>query len=247
MTPEQAKALREPFPAEVVGKLPRVWCGACRDAKQLKHCDKHRAVRCDVCRQSRITEAHKHLDFVGHAEATDRLLQVDPEWTWEPMGFTAEGLPAMDGNGLWIRLTIAGVSRPGYGHAGDKRGGDAVKEAIGDAIRNAAMRFGVALDLWGASFKDDDGKEEQQRTAEPLATTDAVPVERLAELLASATTEKAVDSYRDEGRRGYHLGAYTPEQVEQIKGWVESARTRVRQDSAGEENQAWPETAQVPA
>lgn len=27
-------------------------------------------------------------------------------------------------------------------------GGDAVKEVIGDALRNAAMRFGAALDLW---------------------------------------------------------------------------------------------------
>ena len=29
-----------------------------------------------------------------------------------------------------------------------KSGGDAIKEVIGDALRNAAMRFGAALDLW---------------------------------------------------------------------------------------------------
>ena len=34
------------------------------------------------------------------------------------------------------------------GHAGSKTGGDAIKEVIGDALRNAAMRFGAALDLW---------------------------------------------------------------------------------------------------
>lgn len=156
MTPDQAKALREPFPPEAIGKLPRVWCAGCRDNKAAKHCADHKLVKCLACRQSRVSEAHLHLDFVGHAEATDRLLQVDPEWTWEPMGFTGDGLPAMTGTGLWIRLTIAGVTRPGYGDAGDKRGGDAMKEAIGDAIRNAAMRFGVALDLWGTSFKDSD-------------------------------------------------------------------------------------------
>jgi hypothetical protein len=55
----------------------------------------------------------------------------------------------MDGQGgMWIRLTVCGVTRLGYGHAGDKTGGDAIKEVIGDALRNAAMRFGAALDLW---------------------------------------------------------------------------------------------------
>jgi hypothetical protein len=43
---------------------------------------------------------------------------------------------------LWIKLTICGVTRLGVGD------GKNAKEVIGDAIRNAAMRFGVALDLW---------------------------------------------------------------------------------------------------
>jgi hypothetical protein len=83
------------------------------------------------------------LDYVGHAAVTKRLLQVDPGWTWEPLAMTPAGLPMFDqGKGLWIRLTICGVTRLGYGD------GDSIKECIGDAIRNAAMRFGVALDLW---------------------------------------------------------------------------------------------------
>lgn len=90
-----------------------------------------------------------HLDYVGHAALTDRLLNVDPLWTWEPVAFDAQGLPAFDRDGgLWIRLTVAGVTRLGYGSADGKRGGNAIKEAIGDALRNAAMRFGAALDLW---------------------------------------------------------------------------------------------------
>lgn len=82
------------------------------------------------------------LDFVGHAAVTDRLLQVDPEWSWEPFAVDERGLPALDAEGnLWIRLTICGVTRIGVGDG-------KTKERIGDAIRNAAMRFGVALDLW---------------------------------------------------------------------------------------------------
>jgi hypothetical protein len=88
------------------------------------------------------------LDYVGHAALTDRLLDADPEWNWEPLA-VEDGLPKLDeAGGLWIRLTVCGLTRLGYGHAGGKTGGDAVKELIGDALRNAAMRFGAALDLW---------------------------------------------------------------------------------------------------
>ena len=83
------------------------------------------------------------LDYVGHAAVTDRLLAVDPEWTWEPFAADAMGLPMEDRAGnLWIRLTVCGVTRIGVGD------GKTAKEKIGDALRNAAMRFGVALDLW---------------------------------------------------------------------------------------------------
>ena len=90
-----------------------------------------------------------HLDYVGHAALTKRLLMVDPHWNWEPVAWTPEGLPLLDKNGgLWIKLTVCGVTRLGYGHADGKAGGDAIKEAVGDAMRNSAMRFGAALDLW---------------------------------------------------------------------------------------------------
>jgi hypothetical protein len=89
------------------------------------------------------------LEYVGHAATTDRLLQVDPDWTWAPVAHDERGLPRLDEHGgLWIRLTVCGVTRLGYGDAAGKKGPNSVKEAIGDAIRNAAMRFGVALDLW---------------------------------------------------------------------------------------------------
>lgn len=110
------KKLREPFPPEQIGKLPK----------------------------GGIT-----LDFVGHAHLTARLLDVDPLWSWEPMAVDEDGLPKFDKDGcLWIRLTICGVTRIGVGDAGGKTGGNAKKEAIGDALRNAAMRFGAALELW---------------------------------------------------------------------------------------------------
>lgn len=99
--------------------------------------------------------------YTGHALVTDRILDVDRFWTWEPVAFTEQGLPQFDAlGGLWIKLTICGVTRYGYGDAEAKKGPNAIKEAIGDAIRNAALRFGVSIDLWGANFRsgfDDQG------------------------------------------------------------------------------------------
>jgi hypothetical protein len=107
------------------------------------------------------------LDYVSHAWVTDRLLEVDPEWTWKPLAFDSEGLPKFDSNGgLWIELTVCGVTRYGYGEPQGRDKFDQTKGAIGNALRNAAMRFGVALDLWAREL--------------PSTKTESAPVEKPA-------------------------------------------------------------------
>ena len=136
--------LREPFPAERVLKLP-------------------------------ATNRRPELDYVSHADVTDRLLQVDPTWSWEwGVNDPQTGLPSKalsliredrtvrDRNGqdsivtewsLWMALTVNGVTRRDVGYApADKD--EALKHVVSDALRRAAMRHGVALDLWE---KDDTG------------------------------------------------------------------------------------------
>lgn len=149
METEQIALLRKPFETQAIGKLPKIYCGKCREAaKSNSACPDHKRSKCVECGNT-ITNAHLHIDYVGHAYVTERLLEVDPNWYWEPVAFDTNGLPATDANGgMWIRLTVCGQTRLGYGCADGKRGGDAVKETISDAIKNAAMRFGVALDLW---------------------------------------------------------------------------------------------------
>ena len=89
------------------------------------------------------------LDYVSHGNVTRRLLEVDPDWNWEPLAFDDQGLPLFDERGgLWIKLTVCGVTRIGYGEPQGSDTYDRIKGAIGNAIRVAAMRFGVALDLW---------------------------------------------------------------------------------------------------
>lgn len=148
--------LREPFPPNQISKLPKPTKKQTEDVKA----DFKKGIRCTICGSWHHPDV-VHLDYVGHAALTDRLLDTDINWSWEPVGFTTEGLPAHDKNGgLWIKLTVCGVTRYGYGAADGKQGGDAVKEIIGDALRNAAMRFGAALDLWHkGDLHLDDGPE----------------------------------------------------------------------------------------
>lgn len=147
ITDEQHKALQRPFDPAQVGKLPRTTCQDC----SKKRCQQHAKRKCNEC-GNYMSEQHIHLDYVGHAQVTARLLEVDPGWTWEPVAFDTDGLPAVaveqDGRRvLWIRLTVCGVTRLGVGIVGSGKP-EVEKELIGDALRNAAMRFGVALDLW---------------------------------------------------------------------------------------------------
>jgi hypothetical protein len=176
----QLAKLREPFAPANVAHLPKVWCKDCREAPS-KVCSKHRKRTCQHCNNN-ITEAHADLDYVGHAEVTSRLLSVDPQWTWEPLALDEKGLPLFDEyKGLWMKLTICGVSRIGYGTAEWPRykdPGNIIKEIIGDAIRNAAQRFGVALDLWA---KTDLSADRAQFVAETLNETFNAPMEQPAD------------------------------------------------------------------
>ncbi len=156
MTPEVAASLRAEFPPEHVGLLPKLTCRDCT----RNQCQNHKKAKCAQC-DAWIAPADIHLDFVGHGATTDRLLAVDPSWNWEPMSYGPDGLPLfaydeqMNPTSLWIRLTVAGVTRLGVGTCPSGQF-DAEKVLIGDALRNAAMRFGVALDLWIKGHAEDD-------------------------------------------------------------------------------------------
>lgn len=188
MSDVDLRKLRDQFPAEVIGKLPRVTCTKCSRGQ----CDEgHRKIRCEDCK-SYISERHIHLDYVGHADVTIRLIDVDPEWTWEPQATDpdpeilkaamASGNPEIvrmvianappkferDRNGspvgLWINLTVGGSVKPGVGSCPANQN-DAEKVLIGDALRNAAMRFGVAVDLWAKGDRADPSAENATASA----------------------------------------------------------------------------------
>jgi hypothetical protein len=146
--------LREPFPLNQIGKLPK----PTKQQTDAVKADYKVGTRCHVCQGWHHPQV-VHLDYIGHAALTDRLLDCDPEWNWEPLALDANGQPVMKDGGMWIKLTVCGVTRLGFGDADGKTGANATKELIGDALRNAAMRFGAGLDLW---HKGDLHAEEEQ-------------------------------------------------------------------------------------
>lgn len=189
---EGLKKLREPFAENQISLLPKP---TSRDAKKG---------RCNECGGWHGLPA-VHLKYVGHAALTDRLLDCDESWSWEPLAFGPDGLPLLDKDGgMWIKLTVCGVTRFGYGDAQGKTGPDAMKERIGDALRNAAMRFGAALDLWhkGDLHKDDEpasdeGLSESEFADLRIAIREADDLEALERVgkgvPANATTEQKAE------------------------------------------------------
>ncbi len=188
MTPEEAAKLRAPFPAASIGSLPR---------------------------------GGTKLDYVGHAAVTDRLLAVDPEWNWEPVAWAADGTPYWQANGndaiLWIRLTVAGTTRLGVGIC-KSDAFELEKQLIGDALRNAAMRFGVALDLWskedlasGVESRPESGRAPAAGGGEAVdpapQTSPPISKAKLASLAAKARslTADGVKVADERARRGLPL------------------------------------------
>lgn len=131
--------LRKPFPKESISKLPK----------------------------GGIT-----LDFIGHAGVTDRLNHAagPDNWNWEPMAFDEDGNPKYTVRGqmaiMWGRFTVNGITKPAVGTSPINKM-ELEKELIGDLIRNGAMRFGVALDLWSKDELESNVEHPENKNVKP--------------------------------------------------------------------------------
>lgn len=107
-----------------------------------------------------------NLVYMGHAEVTLALIDIDPLWTWEPLAYdqtTGGPLISTQGNRLvmWGKVTVHGKTIIGVGTC-EARKGEPEKELVGDMIRNAAMRFGIGTKLWSKAV------DEPQQSTSPL-------------------------------------------------------------------------------
>ncbi len=117
------------------------------------------------------------LSFIGHADITRILLDVDPMWSWEPIEWV-NGQPAIHvENGIatmWGRLTLLGKTMICVGSAkADKA--EYAKEIVGDLIRNGSMRFGIGISLWSKQDWDQPRPQSSQtRQSAPINTVKLV-------------------------------------------------------------------------
>lgn len=124
----------------------------------------------------KLPKGGQQLSFVGHADVTKMLLEVDSAWTWEPTAFDSDGLPAYRvENGMahmagW--MTVHGVRRLGVGSCLPNKP-DLLKELISDLIRNCGMRFGFCLSLWTKQEWEDLEHSPAPVKARPTATASA--------------------------------------------------------------------------
>ena len=99
------------------------------------------------------TDKRPALDYVNHAHVTNRLNQYAPDWS-----YTLDEMFTQGGE-CWVRgtMTIYGSSRVEFGK------GKNPLEAMSHFIRRAAMRFGVATDLWA--------KEDFEESTDPSSSS----------------------------------------------------------------------------
>jgi hypothetical protein len=98
----------------------------------------------------KLPKGGSSLSYVGHADITRILIEIDPHWRLVPIAWD-NGRPAMnvvnDMATMWFELTLLGTARLAIGSA-KSNAPDLDKVLYGDALRNGAMRFGISLNLW---------------------------------------------------------------------------------------------------
>ena len=99
-------------------------------------------------------------DYVSHGLVTKRLNAVCPGWSSRVVEWHTfiDGRGELVCAGVTLEITIPGAgSHQEFGKSANRLGfGDDAKNALSDALKRCAMRFGVAIDLWESAEEDDE-------------------------------------------------------------------------------------------
>ncbi len=126
------------------------------------------------------------VDYIDWHTAADILDQTCPDWSHEVRDITILG----DLVAVTAAITIKGITRCGVGvdSALDERG---IKGAEHDALKRAAVKFGLARSLYGKGVGRKRGRAPQQKKAQ--AELDVVTDKQLSAIYAIAKA-KSLDA-----------------------------------------------------
>lgn len=138
----------------------------------------------------KLPKGGTQLDFVGHADITRILIEIDPHWRLVPIAWD-NGRPAMnvvnDMATMWFELTLLGTSRLAIGSA-KSNSPDLDKILYGDALRNGSMRFGISLNLWTKNEWED--LDHNPAPAPKPVATQAAPAKAKPKTLTALSEEQ---------------------------------------------------------
>jgi hypothetical protein len=115
------------------------------------------------------------MDFISHGLVTERLNDADPSWASRVLAehtYTDPQTGRLHCEGVTIELTVLGVSRVEAGGPQRQDGfANEIKNAYSDALKRAAMRFGVALGMWESLIDAEYDEDAHPDTSTPRAGT----------------------------------------------------------------------------
>lgn len=118
------------------------------------------------------------VEYIEWHTVADILDEHAPQWSHEVKDIRVVG----DFIAVTVAITIDGVTREGIG-TGSARSETGIKKAEHDALKRAAVKFGIARDLYKKEFDAIDGRD-STKPAAPKAETDTV-AKTLAELVTT--------------------------------------------------------------
>lgn len=121
-----------------------------------------------------------YVDYVEWHTVADLLDRLVPDWSHAVRGVVQIG----DFVAVTAAITINGVTREGVG-TGPADSETGIKKAEHDALKRAAVKFGVARDL----YRDEDGSNDSSRRMGNKAPT-APPRDPIAKTLADLISPK---------------------------------------------------------
>ena len=185
-----------------------------------------------------LPKGGQQLSFVGHAEITRILIEIDPCWWWEPAAMDG-GVPAITvANGMAHMggtLYVHGIGRFGVGSV-DAKKPDLYKELASDFLRNAAMRFGIALSLWSRAEWDDLKNTAPAPQTSTAPDTSALLSEEQTERFAKYCNDRGLNPFTVYREAGLKSGKATVADMKKMKDTADRLAAEKESGDASPEN-----------